>query len=147
MLEALHEHLEHRLSEEEFQQTADDAVRLAFQAQLDGGVDVVTDGEQRRDHYARSQTSLPVKVALPGPYLLTRTMWMECVSDSADADREALSRDVVRVLREEIHFLLAGCIARRPAMTVQRTLALRRARGGSLRPRDGDVERCRSDHP
>jgi 5-methyltetrahydropteroyltriglutamate--homocysteine methyltransferase len=173
MLQALHEHLEGRLSDAEFQAIADDAVRLAIQAQVDAGVDVITDGEQRRDNYAsfvgarldncqlvpitdllsyvsdpaeferelaaldvpagkvrhpavfgplsrsrplavhelefaRCQTALPVKVALPGPYLLTRTMWMECVSDRAYAGREGLAADVVRVLREEIHFLLAG---------------------------------------
>ncbi len=173
MLEALHEFLEGRLPEKEFQETADDAVKLAIQGQLEAGVDVVTDGEQRRDNYAsfvgarldncqlvpitdllayvsdpaefeqelraldvpagkvrhpavlgplsrsrplavhelefvRTGTSLPVKVALPGPYLLARTMWMECVSDRAYADREALARDIVRVLREEIHFLLAA---------------------------------------
>lgn len=173
MLQALHDYLEGRLPEAEFQATADDAVRLAVDAQAAAGVDVVTDGEQRRDNYAsfvaarldncqlvpitdllsyvedpaefekelraldvpagkvrhpavfgpisrrrpiavheleflRARTTLPAKVALPGPYLLTRTMWMECISDSAYADREALARDVVRVLREEIHFLLAG---------------------------------------
>jgi 5-methyltetrahydropteroyltriglutamate--homocysteine methyltransferase len=173
MLEALHAHLERKISDAEFDETADDAVKLALSAQLAAGVDVVTDGEQRRDNYAsfvgarldncqlvpitdllayvsdpaeferelraldvpagkvrhpavlgplsrsrplavhelefvRTQTALPVKVALPGPYLLTRTMWMECVSDRAYADRDALARDVVRVLREEIHFLLAG---------------------------------------
>ncbi len=53
----------------------------------------------------------PVKVALPGPYLLTRTLWMECISDRAYADREELARDVVRVLREELHFLLAAGVA------------------------------------
>ena len=56
-------------------------------------------------HEARFLATLserPVKVALPGPYLLTRTMWMECISDRAYADREALARDVVRVLREEL---------------------------------------------
>ena len=52
MLQAMHEHLERRLSEAEFQSTADDAVRLAVEAQLRAGVDVVTDGEQRRDSYA-----------------------------------------------------------------------------------------------
>ncbi len=173
MLQALHEYLAGRLPETDFQATADDAVRLALDAQLAAGVDVVTDGEQRRDNYAsfvasrldncqlvpitdllpyvedpeeferelraldvpagkvrhpavfgplsrsrpiavheleylRSRTSLPVKVALPGPYLLARTMWMECISDSAYRDREALADDVVRVLREEVHFLLAG---------------------------------------
>jgi 5-methyltetrahydropteroyltriglutamate--homocysteine methyltransferase len=35
-------------------------------------------------------------------------MWMECVSDRAYASREALAEDVVRVLREEVHDLLAG---------------------------------------
>ena len=58
--------------------------------------------------FLRGRTDRPIKVALPGPYLLTRTMWMECVSDRAYADREALARDVVRVLREELHELLAG---------------------------------------
>jgi 5-methyltetrahydropteroyltriglutamate--homocysteine methyltransferase len=60
--------------------------------------------------FVRTLTGLPVKVALPGPYLLTRTMWMECISDRAYANREDLARDVVRVLREEIACLLAaGC--------------------------------------
>jgi 5-methyltetrahydropteroyltriglutamate--homocysteine methyltransferase len=58
--------------------------------------------------FLRRRTSLPVKVALPGPYLLARTMWMECISDAAYPDREALADDVVRVLREELHFLLAA---------------------------------------
>jgi 5-methyltetrahydropteroyltriglutamate--homocysteine methyltransferase len=56
-------------------------------------------------------TAKPIKVALPGPYLLTRTMWLECVSDRAYADREALARDVVRVLREELASLLADGVA------------------------------------
>lgn len=173
LLGALHAHLEGQLPDAAFEETADDAVRLAIRAQLDAGVDVVTDGEQRRDNYAsfvgsrldncqlvpitdllayvsnpveferelraldvpvgkvrhpavfgplsrtrplavhelefaKRQTDRPVKVALPGPYLLTRTMWMECVSDRAYANREALARDVVRVLREEIAHLLAA---------------------------------------
>ena len=58
--------------------------------------------------FARTLTDRPVKVALPGPYLLTRTMWMECISDRAYADREALAVDIVRVLREEIACLLAA---------------------------------------
>jgi 5-methyltetrahydropteroyltriglutamate--homocysteine methyltransferase len=176
MLQAIHERLEGRLSELEFSATGDDAVRLAVSAQLSAGVDVVTDGEQRRDSYAsfvaarldncqlipltdllplvedpeafskelqsldvpahevrhpavfgllgRSQsltvheaafakqlTDKPLKIALPGPYLLTRSMWMECISDRAYAHREALSVDVVRVLREEIACLLAAGVA------------------------------------
>ena len=57
---------------------------------------------------ARRFTAKPVKVALPGPYLLTRTMWLECVSDKAYATREELAADIVRVLREEIADLLAA---------------------------------------
>ena len=173
MLQAIHDRIEGRLDDEEFQSTADDAVRLAVDAQLRSGVDVITDGEQRRDTYAsfvgarldncqlipltdllplvdhpeefaaqmqsldvpasqvrhpavfgplgrsrpiavheldfvRTLTDRPVKIALPGPYLLTRTMWMECISDQAYRSREHLAEDVVRVLREEVHFLLAA---------------------------------------
>ena len=152
---------------------ADRAVAQVIQAQLEAGVDVVTDGEQRRDSYAsfvgsrlencqlipivdllpyvehpdefarelraldvpaesvrhpavfgriardpsrplaahelaavQRLTDRPVKVALPGPYLLTRTMWLECVSDRAYETRESLGEDVVRVLREEIEALI-----------------------------------------
>src|SRR5262250_1559603 len=176
MLQAIHEHLEGRLGEAEFQATGDDAVRLALDAQLRAGVDVVSDGEQRRDNYAsfvggrldncqlipltdllplvddpekferemrsldvpasevrhpalfgplgrsrplaghehefvRTLTDRPVKVALPGPYLLTRLMWLECVSDRVYRTREHLAEDIVRVLREELHFLLAAGVA------------------------------------
>jgi 5-methyltetrahydropteroyltriglutamate--homocysteine methyltransferase len=173
LLNALHSHLEGRLSDEEFHEAANDAVRLAVQAQLAAGVDVLTDGEQRRDNYAsfvggildncqlipitdllpyvddpqkfkaelraldvpaekvrhpavfgrlgrsrplavpelafvRMLSELPVKVALPGPYLLTRTMWMECILDRAYETREVLAEDVVRVLRAEVSDLLAA---------------------------------------
>jgi 5-methyltetrahydropteroyltriglutamate--homocysteine methyltransferase len=173
MLQAMHERVEGRLDEASFQATADDAVRLAVEAQMRAGVDVLTDGEQRRDSYAsfvgglldncqlipltdllplvddpdeferelraldvpaaevrhpavfgplgRSKPlavhefdflknigSKPAKIALPGPYLLTRTMWLECVSDRAYATRESLATDIVRILREEIAALLAA---------------------------------------
>jgi 5-methyltetrahydropteroyltriglutamate--homocysteine methyltransferase len=45
-------------------------------------------------------------VALPGPYLLTRTMWIDCISDQVYATREEIAADIVRVLREEITDLL-----------------------------------------
>ena len=171
MINAMHEHVAGRLAESPFQETADDAVRLAIAAQNRANVDVVTDGEQRRDSYAsfvagrldncqlipltdllplvddpeefeqelraldvpaadvrhpalfgrisrsrplvthevdfaRTLTDKPVKVALPGPYLLTRTMWMECIRERAYDSREALAADIVRVLREEVAELL-----------------------------------------
>lgn len=173
MLRTLHEHLEGRADEAQFAADAEDAVRLAIAAQERAGVDLVTDGEQRRDNYssfvggllqncqlipitdllpyvddpeefrreldaldvpagevrhpavfgplgrdkplvrheyeaAAEISSRPVKVCLPGPYLLTRTMWMECISDRAYDDREQLAEDIVRVLREEIADLLAA---------------------------------------
>jgi 5-methyltetrahydropteroyltriglutamate--homocysteine methyltransferase len=52
--------------------------------------------------FARTITDKPVKVALPGPYLLTRTMWMECISDRAYRSREHLAEDVVRAQILEI---------------------------------------------
>ena len=173
MLRAVHDHLENRLDDAEFHATADDAVRMAVDAQLRAGVDVLTDGEQRRDSYAsfvgglldncqliplsdlaaivddpekfeielraldvpatdvrhpvvygklgrsrplavhemefaKSCTVRPVKIALPGPYLLTRTMWLDCLTERPYETREELAVDVVRVLREELHFLLAS---------------------------------------
>lgn len=175
LVRLLHERLSGRVEDDEFEAAADDAVRLVVEAQRRAGVDVFTDGEQRRDSYAsfvgarldncqlvpltdllpyvdhpdefRAQLAqldvpaervrhpavfgrlgrsrplavheldflshvapvgAPIKVALPGPYLLARTMWMECISDRAYASRDALADDLVRVLREEIAFLLAG---------------------------------------
>jgi len=176
MVQAIHQRMESRLDDAAFQATADDAVRLAVEAQRRAGVTVMTDGEQRRDSYAsyvggildncqlipltdllplvddpeeferelraldvpagdvrhpavfgplgrsrplavheaqflQTLTDVPVKIALPGPYLLTRTMWMECISDRAYENRERLSTDIVRVLREEIAFLLAAGVS------------------------------------
>lgn len=173
LLQALQDRRTGHISDSEFDETADDAVRLCAAAQLRAGVDVLTDGEQRRDDYAsfvagrldncqlipltdllpyvdhpdefaeqmrsldvpaadvrfpavfgrlgrrrpmaahevailQQLTDRPVKVALPGPYLLTRTMWMECISDRVYPTREALSEDIVRVLREETYDLLAA---------------------------------------
>lgn len=58
--------------------------------------------------FVRKLTDKPVKVALPGPYLLTRMMWVDCLRDNAYQSREALAADIVRVLREEMHYLLAA---------------------------------------
>jgi 5-methyltetrahydropteroyltriglutamate--homocysteine methyltransferase len=171
MLRAVHERMAARMPEAEFQAVADDAVSQAVDAQLRAGVDVLTDGEQRRDSYAsfvggilencqlipltdllpyvsdpekfekelraldipahevrhpavfgriarrqplalhelqyvRTLSDRPVKIALPGPYLLTRTMWMECLSDRAYASREVLAEDIVAILRAELADLL-----------------------------------------
>ena len=163
------------LSRAEFEAVADGEVRRCVQHQLDAGVDVVVDGEQRRDGFysflteklagtqlmslaemldtvedkaafeemldtldvpasaiknptcvgplsrreplavkelafVRELTDKPVKVPLPGPYLLTRSMWVTAFSSKAYEDKLALGRDVVRILREELTDLAAaGC--------------------------------------
>ena len=61
--------------------------------------------------FARACVGLPIKVALPGPYLLTRTMWMDCLTERPYDTREDLAKDVIRVLREELHFLLAAGVS------------------------------------
>jgi 5-methyltetrahydropteroyltriglutamate--homocysteine methyltransferase len=58
--------------------------------------------------FLRTVTDRPVKVALPGPYHLTRLLSLECLTEKAYASREALAEDVVRALREELFHLLAG---------------------------------------
>jgi 5-methyltetrahydropteroyltriglutamate--homocysteine methyltransferase len=173
MVEAMHAHVQGRLDEAAFQETANDAVRLIVAAQQRAGADVMTDGEQRRDSYAsfvatrlegcqlvplidllplvdhpeefeaelraldvpagdvrhpgvfgriqrarpiagheldflRTVTDKPIKIALPGPYLLTRTMWMECISEQVYSSREEIAADIVHVLREELIDLLDG---------------------------------------
>lgn len=173
MVRAVHAHLEGRLDDADFAEAGDDAVRLAVAAQARAGVDVLTDGEQRRDGYAgfvggqldhcqlvpvvdllpyavdplafeaalrsmdvplgevrqpvalgplrrmgslagdelrfvKSLSDRPVKVALPGPYLLTRLLWLDCLKRRPYETREALAEAVVGILREELFHLLAG---------------------------------------
>jgi 5-methyltetrahydropteroyltriglutamate--homocysteine methyltransferase len=61
--------------------------------------------------FLRTLTDRPIKIALPGPYLLARTMWMECISDNAYSSREHIAQDIVRVLREELAELLAAGVS------------------------------------
>src|SRR5262249_10702446 len=58
--------------------------------------------------FVATVTDRPVKIALPGPYLLSRLMWVDCISDRVYRSREHLADDIVRVLREEVHHLLAA---------------------------------------
>ncbi|MDP8974404.1 MAG: cobalamin-independent methionine synthase II family protein [Actinomycetota bacterium] len=155
---------------EEFEQVADDAVLEVLRQQEDTGVDIVTDGEQRRDNFysfvaekldgvrlmtlaemldivedkagferilqtldvpafaiknptcvgkierreplaldeylfLRRHTDRPIKIPLPGPYLLTRAMWVKEATRAIYPTKEDLAEDVVRILREEIQEL------------------------------------------
>lgn len=161
-----------RLSQEEFDRVADAAVLEALRCQEEAGVDVVTDGEQRRDNFysfvaekldgvqimtlaemlplvedragferilrtldvpayaisnavcvgkvrrrrplavddlglLRQHTTKPVKVTLPGPYLLTRAMYVPAAASRSYPRKEDLGPDVVEVLRQEVAALAA----------------------------------------
>ncbi|MDE0863610.1 MAG: hypothetical protein OSA98_07465 [Rubripirellula sp.] len=57
--------------------------------------------------FLRSLTDRPVKVTLPGPYLLTRAMWVTAYSTDAYGDKPAMADDIVAILREELSELIA----------------------------------------
>jgi 5-methyltetrahydropteroyltriglutamate--homocysteine methyltransferase len=52
--------------------------------------------------FLRQHTDLPIKVPLPGPYLLTRAMWVKEATRAAYPTKEDLAEDVVRILRQEV---------------------------------------------
>ena len=151
----------------------EEATLLALKQQEDAGIDIVADGEQRRDNFcsfiadsiegmkllsmadllehvedkaafegilsaldvpafairnatvvgrlraarplalddfrfARAHTRKPIKVALPGPYLITRSSWVQKLSGAAYPTREELGQDVVKILRAEVQALAAA---------------------------------------
>jgi 5-methyltetrahydropteroyltriglutamate--homocysteine methyltransferase len=156
-----------RVSREEFEREADASVLEVLRIQERAGLDIVTDGEQRRDaffsfiaekldgvklmtlaemldiiedkagfelilqtldvpaysisnatsvdkisrreplavrelEFLKRHTQKPIKIPLPGPYLMTRAMWVKEASREAYRRKEDLGDDVVRILREEI---------------------------------------------
>ncbi len=175
LLEALRKRQAGKLSFAEFNEVADKAVLEALRYQEEAGVDIVSDGEQRRDNFysfvveklegvrlmslaeimdhvedkaafdkilrsldapafaihnptvvgkigarmplaldeyrfLREHTRKPIKVPLPGPYLLARSMWVQGVSDSVYPTQESLAVDLVEILRNELIALRdAGC--------------------------------------
>jgi 5-methyltetrahydropteroyltriglutamate--homocysteine methyltransferase len=58
--------------------------------------------------YLRTLTDLPIKVTLPGPYLLTRAMWVPEATRQVYPDKEALGARVVEILRDEVARLAAA---------------------------------------
>ena len=171
LLAALREKRMGRISGAEFDAVADDEVRRCVAIQEEAGVDIVVDGELRRDNFysfitdkvdgtrlmslaemldtvedkaafeemlqtldapafairnptcvgklkrreplaadefrfTRSLTDKPVKVTLPGPYLLTRAMWVTAHSQSAYGDKPVMAEDVIAILREELEELV-----------------------------------------
>jgi 5-methyltetrahydropteroyltriglutamate--homocysteine methyltransferase len=161
-----------RISAAEFERQADTAVLEVLRLQEEAGVDLITDGEQRRDNFysfvadklggtqlmtlfdmldivedkasfervlqtldapaysicnptcvgklercqplavdelrfVKRHTDKPVKIPLPGPYLLTRAMFVQEVTRQVYPTKEDLAEDVVRILRDEINDLMA----------------------------------------
>jgi 5-methyltetrahydropteroyltriglutamate--homocysteine methyltransferase len=58
--------------------------------------------------FVRRHTDRTVKVTLPGPYLLTRAMFVAEVTRAAYPTKEDLAEDVVALLREELGSLIAA---------------------------------------
>jgi len=52
--------------------------------------------------YLREHTAKPIKATLPGPYLMTRSMWVKALSSQFYPDKESLGNDIVRILRAEL---------------------------------------------
>jgi 5-methyltetrahydropteroyltriglutamate--homocysteine methyltransferase len=155
------------IPESDFERIADAAVLEVLRLQEGAGVDLVTDGEQRRDsfysfvaeklngvrltslaemldlvedkagferilqtldvpafaiknptctgqldrrlplavneyRFMRLHTDRSIKIPLPGPYLLTRAMWVKEVTRPIYPTKEDLAEDVVRLLRAEV---------------------------------------------
>lgn len=160
-----------RLSAADFNDVADGEVRRCVAFQEEAGVDIMVDGELRRDNFysfitdkvdgtrlmslaemldtvedkaafeemlqtldapafairnptctgklkrreplavdefkfMRTLTDKPVKVTLPGPYLLTRAMWVTAHSKNAYGDKPVMAEDVIAILREELEELV-----------------------------------------
>lgn len=50
-------------------------------------------------------TSRLVKATLPGPYLMTRSMWLPALSKKNYKNKEELGKDVIKILKKEIDLL------------------------------------------
>lgn len=172
LLAALREHRTGRIGRTEFEKFADEEVRRCISLQHEAGVDIVVDGELRRDNFysfitdkvegtelmsladmldtvddkaafeemlqtldapafairnptctgrlqrreplavnelkfLRSLTDRPVKVTLPGPYLLTRAMWVSSFTKGIYGDKPVMADDIVQLLRDELQDLVA----------------------------------------
>ena len=60
--------------------------------------------------FLRSITKKPVKITLPGPYLLTRSMWVSALTRKVYRNHKKMADDIVKILREELIELRdAGC--------------------------------------
>jgi 5-methyltetrahydropteroyltriglutamate--homocysteine methyltransferase len=89
LMDAMHAHVQGRLDDAAFQDTADDAVRLIASAQQRAGATLYTDGEQRRDSYASF-----VATRLDNCQLVPLTDLLPLVEDPAAFEAELRALDV-----------------------------------------------------
>lgn len=89
LIEALRKHQANQISFEEFNALADDAVLAAVKYQEDAGVEVVTDGEQRRDNFYSF-----VVDKLDGMKLMTVAQLLDYVKDRASFEETLRASDV-----------------------------------------------------
>lgn len=54
----------------------------------------------------KTLTSSKVKATLPGPYLMTRSMWLASLSKNFYASKENLGKDVIKILQKEVDNLV-----------------------------------------
>jgi methionine synthase II (cobalamin-independent) len=173
LFRALRDKQKGRMTRAGFDRIADDEIRRCVQLQVEAGVDIVVDGEHRRDNFysfvtdkldgtqlmslaemldtvddkasfeemlstldvpasaiknptcvgrlarreplavnelrfVQSLTDKPVKITLPGPYLLTRSMWVGDFSGKVYADKTDMADDIVGLLRAELLELRAA---------------------------------------
>jgi 5-methyltetrahydropteroyltriglutamate--homocysteine methyltransferase len=167
LLRALRDKQKGRMTHDAFERVADGEVKRCVEHQVAAGVDIVVDGEHRRDNFysfvtdkldgtrlmslaemldtvedksgfeeildtldvpasairnptcvgklARREplavgelrfvqklTDKSVKITLPGPYLLTRSMWVGAFSGKGYGDKTEMGDDVVKILRDEL---------------------------------------------
>ena len=100
-----------RLSGAELEAAKQDATLLAIKEQEDAGIEVVTDGEQSRQHFvhgflekveARAHTRRRLKFTLPGPMTIVDT-----VADAHYGDRESMAMAFAELLNQEARGLAA----------------------------------------
>lgn len=175
MLKSLRGYQAGKISRREFNLVADDEIRRTVALQEKAGLDILVDGEHRREsfyafitdkvagtslmsladmldyvedkaefeemlrtmdmpasavknptctgklsrreplalsdlRFLQSLTSKPIKITLPGPYLLTRTMWVTALTRKVYRNHKKMAGDIVKILREELIDLRnAGC--------------------------------------
>jgi methionine synthase II (cobalamin-independent) len=175
MLRALRDNRLGKMSREDFHRIADEEVRRTVRIQEEAGLNIVVDGEHRRDSFysfitdkvkgtklmslaemldevedksgfeemldtldvpasairnptcvgklerreplalndflfVKTLTRKPVKITLPGPYLLSRSMWVSGYTKKAYKNQFKMGDDIVRILRHELMELAdAGC--------------------------------------